>query len=227
TFHGAGVKSSIPPVRYGNAIAFDVNAHGLPNGKPKKYYDDLFAGALNDYRSRHLDDHEKNYFVGMYMRIMRALDYVKSLPEWDGKTLVVAGGSQGGAQALAAAGLDPQVSLCVAGVPSMCDLGGRVAGRMPGGPIRRIPVEQQRDPVVVRETAYVDNAFLAKNVKCPVYLSAGLIDRICFAVSIYAVYNRLPENLRHITVNPVGGHNGSRSLLGWRQVGKALKLERE
>ena len=114
-FHGAGVRDSVPRQKYAhNAIAFDVNAHGLPNGRPKEFYDDLFKGELADYRSRHLDDHEKNYFVGIYTRIMRALDYVKSLPEWDGKTLIVTGGSQGGAQALAAAALDPQVTLCVA-----------------------------------------------------------------------------------------------------------------
>ena len=227
-FHGAGVRSSIPPVQYGSrAIAFNVNAHGLPNGRPKKYYDDLFAGELADYRTRHLDDHTKNYFVGMYMRIMRALDYLKSLPEWDGRTLIVTGGSQGGAQALAAAGLDPQVSLCVAGVPSMCDLGGRMAGRQPGGPIRRIPEARQRDPLIVRETAYVDNAFLAKNVKCPVYLSAGLIDRTCYAVSIYAVYNRLPEDLRHIAINPTGGHSNSPAVAGRRKIKEVLKLGKE
>ncbi len=228
SFHGAGVRSAIPPVRYGSrAIAFDVNAHGLPNGRPKKYYDDLFAGEFADYRTRHLDDHTKNYFVGMYMRIMRALDYLKSLPEWDGRTLIVTGGSQGGAQALAAAGLDPQVSLCVSRVPSMCDLGGRLAGRQPGGPIRRIPEAQQRDPAIVRETAYVDNVFLAKNVKCPVYLSAGLIDRTCFAVSIYAVYNKLPEKLRHIAINPLGGHSNSPSAAGQRRIREVLELGKE
>jgi cephalosporin-C deacetylase-like acetyl esterase len=225
-FHGAGVRDSVPRLKYAhNAIAFDVNAHGLPNGRPKKFYDDLFKGELADYRSRHLDDHEKNYFVGIYTRIMRALDYVKSLPEWDGRTLIVTGGSQGGAQSLAAAALDPQVTLCVAQVPSQCDLGARLAGRRPGGPMCRNSEETQRDPVVVRETAYVDNVFLAKRIKCPVYVSAGLIDNTCIATSICAFYNALPEGVeKHIAINPIGGHNGSPSLAGQRKIGEVLKL---
>ena len=226
-FQGAGVRSATMMPRYGSkAIAFNVNAHGLPNGKPKKFYDDLFKGEYKDYRSRHLDDHEKNYFVGIYTRIMRALDYVKSLPEWDGKTLIVMGGSQGGAQALAAAGLDKQVSLCVANVPSQCDLGGRLAGRRPGGPMCRNPRLTQQDPVVVRETAYVDNVFLAKNVKCPVYTSTGLIDNTCIATSIFACYNALPPGIeKHIHVNPVGGHNGSGSAEGRKVIDAILGLE--
>ena len=225
-FHGAGVRGARMMLRYGSkAIAFDVNAHGLPNGRPQKFYDDLFAGELKDYRSRFLDDHEKNYFVGIYIRIMRALDYVKSLPEWDGRNLIVFGGSQGGAQALAAAGLDQQVSLCVANVPSQCDLGGRVAGRRPGGPMCRNPRLTQSDPAVVRETAYVDNVFLAKNVKCPVYTSAGLIDQTCIATSIFAFYNALPPTVeKHIDVNPIGGHNGSGSFGGLKAIDAVLKL---
>ena len=226
-FHGAGVRGARMMLRYGSkAIAFNVNAHGLPNGRPQKFYDDLFAGEYKDYRSRHLDDHEKNYFVGIYTRIMRSLDYVKSLPEWDGKNLIVFGGSQGGAQALAAAGLDKQVSLCVANVPSQCDLGGRIAGRRPGGPMCRNPILMQKDPVVVRETAYVDNVFLAKNIRCPVYVSTGLIDHTCIATSVFAFYNALPPTVeKHIHVNPVGGHNGSGSIAGPQAVDAILGLK--
>ena len=226
-YHGAGVRSAQKRLRYGTkAIAFDVNAHGLPNGRPKEFYDTLFKGEYADYRSRHLDDHEKNYFVGIYTRIMRALDYVKSLPEWDGKTLIVTGGSQGGAQSLAAAALDGQVTLCVAQVPSQCDLGARLAGRRPGGPMCRNPEDTQRDPVVVRETAYVDNVFLAKRIKCPIYVSAGLIDNTCIATSIQAFYNALPEGVeKHIAVNPVGGHNTSPNPAGQRKIREVLKLK--
>ena len=223
-FHGAGVRSSRMMLDSGaKAIAFNVNAHGLPNGRPQKFYDDLFAGELKDYRSRFLDDHERNYFVGIYLRIMRALDYVKSLPEWDGKTLIVMGASQGGAQALAAAGLDKQVSLCVAEVPSQCDLGGRLAKRRPGGPMCRNPIRIQKDPVIVREAAYVDNVFLARNVRCPVYISTGLIDQTCIATSIFACYNALPPDVeKHIAVTPFGGHNDSRAKLGRGVVDELL-----
>ena len=52
---------------------------------------------------------------------MRSLDYVKSLPEWNGKVLIVKGGSQGGAQSIVAAALDNNVTMMIAEVPAMCD----------------------------------------------------------------------------------------------------------
>ena len=36
----------------------------------------------------------------------RAVEYLSERPDWDGRTIVVTGGSQGGLQALVAAGLD-------------------------------------------------------------------------------------------------------------------------
>jgi len=49
------------------------------------------------------------YFRGMYLRLIRTLDFLASQPEWDGKRILVIGESQGGGQALAAAGLDKEL----------------------------------------------------------------------------------------------------------------------
>jgi len=40
----------------------------------------------------------------MYLRDSRAIDYIASRPDWDGKTIVVMGTSMGGHQSLVAAG---------------------------------------------------------------------------------------------------------------------------
>ncbi len=41
-------------------------------------------------------DREQSYFLNMYLRDSRALDYVLNRPDWDGKTIVPTGGSMGG-----------------------------------------------------------------------------------------------------------------------------------
>jgi cephalosporin-C deacetylase-like acetyl esterase len=64
----------------------------------------------------------------MFLRVIAALDILTDRPEWDGRTLITRGTSQGGAQSLAAAALDPRVTLSVAGVSAMCDLSGMVVG---------------------------------------------------------------------------------------------------
>src|SRR5215207_2749623 len=54
TVHGAGVVSSqlnsaVSWAKQG-ALALDINAHGLPNGRDKAFYDALAAGELKEYR---------------------------------------------------------------------------------------------------------------------------------------------------------------------------------
>ena len=222
-FNGASVFNTILKPNMGtNAIFMNVNAHGLPNGKPAKFYRDT-RKKMKNYLTTGYESRDSVYFVGMYMRVMRALDYLKTLPEWDGKNLIVRGGSQGGAQSLAAAALDPQVSLCVARVPGLCDFGGALAGRRPGGPVSFMPEQKWKDPAVIGNGAYVDSVFMAQRIKCPVYISTGLADYTCFATSVYAAYNALPEGTKkHITVNPLGNHSTSYPPPGSDAIRKAI-----
>ena len=226
-YHGAGVRSSIKQASYGSkAIAFDVNAHGIENGKPTKFYKDLFDGALKDYRTRGFDDHNHIYFVGMFLRVMRAMDYVKSLPEWDGKTLIVCGGSQGGAQTIAAAALDPQVTLAVPGVPALCDLGGQLAGRRAGWPIHYIrPPQKQSDPAIIKEIAYIDGVFFAQRIKCPIFVTTGGIDNTCHAASVFAAFNAIPGKNKKLHYHPTGDHGSSPNLNGYKEIRKIIGLE--
>jgi cephalosporin-C deacetylase len=56
TVHGAGVVSGnrSGAMRWGSegALAMDINAHGIPNGKPAEFYKALAEGGLKDYRFR-------------------------------------------------------------------------------------------------------------------------------------------------------------------------------
>ena len=75
-------------------------------------------------------DRETSYFLTMYLRDSRALDYVLSRPDWDGKTIVLMGGSMGGQQSLALAGLRPdKISAVLVCVPAGADSNGDRARR--------------------------------------------------------------------------------------------------
>ncbi len=196
--HAAGVKGSwclarpetaVNYAKMGNgALAFDLNAHGMLNGQPQKYYDDLEAGELKGYFYRSLENREEFYFRGMYLRLMRTLDFLTSQPEWDGKRIIVIGESQGGGQALAAAGLDNRVSAAVATVPAMCDWGGTLAGRKGGWPQ---PFSQPGDKQKMLQTLpYFDAAHLLKNSKATIVTEIGFIDYTCPSNSIYSAINQ-------------------------------------
>jgi len=160
---------------------------------------------------------------------MRALDYVKSLPEWNGKDLIVCGGSQGGAQTMAAAALDKQVTLAVPGVPALCDLGGRLAKHRPGWPIHFMkPAKKQTDPALIGEAAYVDGVFFAQRIKCPVYFSTGGIDYTCHAMGVFAAYNSVPGKSgknKWIYYNPTGDHSGCLNKAGYARIKKTIGLK--
>lgn len=196
--HAAGVKGSWckskpeEALRYAKmgkgALCFDLNAHGMLNGQPDEYYNDLEEGELKDYYIQGLEDRDEFYFRGMYLRLMRTLDFVTKLPEWDGKRIIVIGESQGGGQALAAAGLDPRVSAVVATVPAMCDWGGTLVDRKGGWPQ---PFERSASKKKMKKVLpYFDAPHLLRNSKATIVTEIGLIDQTCPSTSIYAAINQ-------------------------------------
>jgi cephalosporin-C deacetylase-like acetyl esterase len=214
SFHGAGFKRANFRSDYGdNVIVFDVNAHGLNNQKPAAYYRQLNAEAPvdRDILSGR-DNAAESYFKNMFLRTVRALEFIKSLPEWDGKTLIVHGRSQGGAQAIAAAALDKDVTLCVANVPALGDHAGVFAGRKPGWP----EINPGKDPQIAAASDYVDVINLAGKVRCETILSIGMIDTICPPVSVYLIYKNI-QSVKHITLYPAMGHNAPPTLLDGRE----------
>lgn len=211
SFHGAPGGSARQAFAEG-VIRFDVNPHGVENGHPREYYKKLFETTHRAYQFRMSRSRDKFYFRGMFMRVKRALDYVKSLPEYDGKTLIVVGNSQGGAQSLVAAGLDPDVKLVYASVPAMCDHGGVLVKRMAGWP-KLIAVRKGKPvrPAVVTAVAYYDAAFFAKRIKAEAYLTTGLVDNVCASTSVFCAYNNIPGK-KHMTTFPRLGHSRTYSL---------------
>ncbi len=196
--HGAGVGSSNrgSVVRWGNegALAMDINAHGIPNGKPAEFYKALAEGELKDYRFRGIDDRDSNYFLGMFLRLVRAIDFLTAQPEWNGRDLIVYGSSQGGFQAFAAAGIDERVTVICAGVPAGCDHTGVAVGRVNGWPkfIPSLPATEP-DPKVLESVRYFDNVnFAARTHAKEAIVTVGFIDTTCPPTSVYAAYNALP-----------------------------------
>ena len=196
--HAAGVKGSWclskpqNALRYAKmgegALCFDLNAHGMLNGQPQEYYDNLEAGELKGYMLFGLENRDSVYFRGMYLRLLRTLDFLASQPEWDGKRIIVIGESQGGGQALAAAGLDDRVSVAVATVPAMCDWGRKLIGEKGGWPN---PFNTKNDrEKMLKILPYFDAAHLIKGSKATIVTEIGFVDETCPSSSVYAAINQ-------------------------------------
>ena len=201
--HGAGVRSSgmgAPKMAAINGyIALDYNAHGIPNGKPKEFYDSLSKNELRDYRYWGCDNRDNSFFRVLYLRTMRALEFLMAQPEWDGKILIVNGTSQGGGQALAAGGLCDKVTFVAAFVPAMCDHNGIAAGRVCGWPkLIRPDKFGAFDKSVYDTSRYFDAANFATMIKGEAFVTTGLRDNVCPASSVFAAYGNIksPKSFR-------------------------------
>jgi cephalosporin-C deacetylase len=231
--HSAGVRDSDlkHAVRGAklNAIALDFNAHGIPNGQGEQFYKDQYLnGPFKGYSSRGMDDRETMYFRGLYMRLMRALDFLTTLPEWDGKVLIVEGSSQGGGQALVAAGLDPRVTLCLASVPAMCNHTGLVIGQANGWPkMLKAGEDGNTDPTHTQVVRYFDAMNFATRIKCRAVVSVGFVDKVCPPTSVFAAYNNIPASVKkQIVMRPAMGHTFPKDLIDeWDEVVKRHAAE--
>jgi cephalosporin-C deacetylase-like acetyl esterase len=157
------------------------------------------------------DSRDTWYFLGMFLREVRALDFLCSQPEWDGKTVVVYGSSQGGFQGFAISAIDPRVTFLAAGVPAGCDHTGTVVNRVNGWPkiVPNLP-DGKPDPKVLEASRYFDNVnFAAKTKAKGAYLTVGFIDTTCPPTGVYAAYNALPLSAKAIYDDIPSGHANS------------------
>ena len=174
-------------------IRFHVNAHGCDLGKDDAYYNDFYAkiksnGQIYAFDKKQNSDPENAYFNGMALRVMRSLQFLKALPQWNGKELVVSGGSQGGLQTIWAAALDPDVSRADSSITWCCDFAGPTKGRLNGW-----------RPDYVPALNYYDSVFHAKRIKCPIVISrAGLGDYVCPPSGLAILYNNIPSAQKKI-----------------------------
>jgi cephalosporin-C deacetylase-like acetyl esterase len=166
-------------------------------------------GKYYMYRHWGADDLEQNSFVAMFRRNYRALQFLKSLPEWDQRTLIVYGASQAGGQALATAGMDPQVTFCGAVVPALCNHGGFENGGESGWPrFHQDTAAYAENPdKVLNMLDFIEVCFFAQMIRqAEVCVYAGYNDQLTPASAVFAAYNSIPSSNKAIFTAPKGDH---------------------
>lgn len=194
-------------------LTLNITAHDLPIDEPADFYKQQADGALRDYPGIGNDDREKSYFLRMYLSCYRAADYLASRDDWDGKTLVVTGGSQGGLQAIMIAGLHPKITALMANVPAGCDHTGPAIGRQGGWPQWYYKKQGKDAEKVVETSKYYDVVNFARRVKCPALVGVGLIDQTCPPAGIMAAFN-LMQGPKELVLLEKGDHGGSKNSHG-------------
>lgn len=209
---GAGIKTIKEPMRHkyyaeNGCIRFEVEIHGIDPRMPKEAFDDIsqaFNGRENGYLANGIGDRDRYYMKRVYLAMVRCIDMLTELPEWDGRNVIVQGGSQGGALAIVTAGLDRRVTQCMANHPALSDMAAYSAGRTGGYPhFNRI--NGIFTPDNIRTMAYYDVVNFARHVKADTYLTWGYNDDTCPPTTSYAVWNTLTCP-KEALITPINEH---------------------
>lgn len=202
---GAGASKIQPTTYYSERgyIYLNINIH---SGCNPELDDEQYAEASKaaaDYNRRGMAHRDSFYYRSVYAGCARCIDFLCTLPEWDGRNVGVTGGSQGGALAIVTAALQPKVTFCVPFYPALCDLMGFRHGRAGGWPM----YFRNGDEVegAERVLPYYDVANFARRLKCPVFFSFGYNDDTCSPTSVSAAYNVITSPKR-LAVTPASGH---------------------
>ena len=124
---GAGVKRINPTPWFAQEgfITLTIGINGIPmdatDEEIKAKQQELNRG---DYAYIGLENKDVYYYRKVYAGLVRCVDFLVSLPNFDGVNVGVTGGSQGGALSIVAAALDPRIDFLASFYPALCDLSG-------------------------------------------------------------------------------------------------------
>ena len=188
-------------------VALITTWHGFDVNREPAYYKEN-CRKLDKWKSAERG-REAFYYREMYIRALRAAQYLKTRPEWNGRDFLVGGGSLAGGQAAAVAAFDPQVTIAFIHTTSLCGYNADRVGRK-----RSLPFHWQKDsmitPAMRAAVPCYDVAHFATRIKCESYFCTAFCDEVCTPSNVYSAYNSIPAGVKKfMTTNPRTGHYGT------------------
>lgn len=210
---GAGIKTIKEPLRHkyyaeNGFLRLEMEIHGLDPRMSDANFSDIskaFGSKGNNYLENGLDNRDNYYMRHVYLALVRAVDLMTSLPEWDGKNIAYQGGSQGGALSMVAAGLDSRVTQCVVNHPALSDMAGYSENGRTGGYPHFNKIPGMLTPEKIKVMAYYDVVNFTRHISCPTYMTWGYNDNTCPPTTSYAVWNTL-KCKKEALLTPINEH---------------------
>lgn len=205
---GAGIRPYQPNRGWAETgvIHLTVGIHGIPVNLEPRLYENLIPGALFNYWEINLDHRDRYYFHRVFLGCARAVDFIFQVDRFDGKTLGIHGGSQGGALSIITAALDKRIEFIASTYPAMSDHYGYLHGRAGGWPhlFRNLNL-YNCTPEKIETASYYDVVNFAKQIDQPILMGLGYNDDVCPPTSMFSVYNSIAGE-KEIQIIPSMGH---------------------
>lgn len=193
-----------------NCIYLKIEIHDNDQRLPDDEYNEMRRKKCDGYMRRGMASKDTYYYKDVYVGCARAVDFLCSLPEWDGKNVIVTGGSQGGALTIVTAALNEKVTLCAPFYPALCDLTGFLHQRAGGWPKffssyykdSQVDVPQTQAEETLQ---YFDVVNFARQLKVPTFMSWGYNDDTCSPTSVWSAWNEI-QAPKEKDITPSSGH---------------------
>ncbi len=195
---GAGSQKIYPSDYFPKegCIYMKIEIHDNDQRLADDEYNAMRQAKCDGYMRRGMASKDTYYYKDVYVGCARCVDFLCSLPEWDGRNVIVTGGSQGGALTVVTAALNEKVTMCAPFYPALCDLTGFLHNRAGGWPKFfsswsqdsqvEIPVDQ-----AVKTLQYFDVVNFARELRVPTFVSWGYSDDTCSPTSVWAMWNEI------------------------------------
>ncbi|WP_236665521.1 acetylxylan esterase [Nocardioides baculatus] len=173
------------------------------------------------FLTRGIEDRDTYYYRRAYADACRAVEVLRGHDAVDPARVAVAGASQGGALALAAAALVPDlVAAVLCDVPFLCDLR-RSADLAQAEPclelVRYLGAHRDRVEQTFATLAYFDGAVLARLARAPALFSVAMMDVICPPTTVFAAFNAY-GGPKGVEVYEFNDHEGGEAFQRSRQL---------
>ncbi|WP_460797815.1 acetylxylan esterase [Microbacterium sp. GXF0217] len=170
-----------------------------------------------------IEDPQTYYYRRLFTDAALAVDAARSHPAVDPSKVVVAGGSQGGGIAVAAAGLSDGLAGAMIDVPFLSHYRRalRITESNPYNELARYMQTRRGDEEdVFRVLSYFDGINFAARATAPALYSVGLYDAVCPPSTVFAQFNHYASEDKTIEVYPYNGHEGGQ----WTQSRRQLEF---
>lgn len=184
-FPSAGFAYLVMDTRGQGSVWRHGDTADIPNGANPSIPGFMTQGILNPH---------SYYYRRLYTDAIRAVEAIRSRPEVDSTRIAVTGSSQGGGLSIAAAGLLPEVAICMTDVPFLSHFR-RAVDITPTNPYleiaRYLQVHRDKVDTAFRTLSYFDGLNFAARMSARALYSVGIMDTVCPASTVFASYNHV------------------------------------
>jgi cephalosporin-C deacetylase len=222
-----GVPAMVPPGTRLPAIVtapgYSGRAHGTMLSEAQRGYlilqvdprgmgesTDAFAGDTSrEYLLRDDQSPATYFYRGVYMDVLRGIDYLNTRDDFDPTRVGALGASQGGGISLCITALEPQIRAVVAELPFLCNASSNTF--------------LQAKHINQETFKYFDPLNFAPRIKVPALLNSGGCDTTCPPGTINAVFDRL-AGVKALVHFPDSDHTSNHDFyrMGWEWIARYL-----